>query len=322
MSKSYNDYIDENMVDGANLTPEQAAQMLEIAMGNGDTAQADSIETPADTANEGAEDKPSDDIDLDNIDPSKAVLLARDGVHQIPFEQLLEAREQANVSKEALAAANAELEELRAKVAGTPAEQTKQEQDIETAQAAIDAGVDPSVFGDFDEEGISSGIAKLVAEQVAAAMAPMQQQTEAQRQAAIEQAHWDKIFSTHEDADSVVQSVEFNKWRESQPSFTQAAIEGVFKSGTADQVVELLDNFKKSQNSTQSSAATQPDLKSKADEVVKGIKTPAPVSLSDMPGHAGPTSITEQMKDMSGADALAVMDKMTPEQIERHLNSL
>jgi len=328
MSKSSDSFITESMSNGEELTPLQAAQALELAMGNGDTAPAESIEPPADTAKEEPAPEPkADDVDFDSIDPDKAVLLARDGVHQIPFEQLVEARNQATTSQEQLAAANAELEEMRVKLAqagtnNTAAEQDKQEQNIETAQAAIDAGVDPSLFGDFDEEGIAAGIEKLVAERVAAALAPMQQQTQKQQADAAAEAHWGKIFGAHEDADSVVQSVEFDTWRKSQPSFTQTAVDSVLQTGNADQVVELIDNFKQSQNSNIAPKANQPDLNSKADEVVKGIKTPTPTSLSDIHGHAGKASLSEQLENMGSVAALDVMQTMSPEQIERYLNSL
>ena len=92
---SVDKFIDENMgADNQALTPLQAAQMLELALSNGDTAQAESIEPPADTAADDkaddavpnpADDKANDTL-ADNIDETNAVLLARDGVHTIPFE--------------------------------------------------------------------------------------------------------------------------------------------------------------------------------------------------------------------------------------------
>lgn len=154
MTVDANSFIDESFNDGE-WSPQDAARYLEMSM-NGDTAQAESIDTPADTAAEEQTTEPDDKDDTpateaptdtpddssnDDVEGEK-VVLARDGVHTIPYEKLVEARERDRVSQEALAAANAELEVLR-KQAQTPATvaPTQQEQDIETAQAAIDAGV-------------------------------------------------------------------------------------------------------------------------------------------------------------------------------------
>lgn len=332
---SVDKFIDENMgADNQALTPLQAAQMLELALSNGDTAQAESIEPPADTVADDkaddavpnpADDKANDTL-ADNIDETNAVLLARDGVHTIPFEQLTATREEARLAKEAEAQVRAELEALKqqyqSQSPGTTGE-SQQEQNEDTAQAAIDAGVDPSIFGDFDEEGIANGIEKLIAARLSAVMAPIEQQ----KQEAVAQAHWDTIFDAHSDADSVVGSVEFNQWRESQPSFTHAAIDNVLKQGTAREIVEVLDSFKRSTNTGANTNATDSDataaqLKAKAQEVIKNTKAPIPTSLSDMPGRPGPTSIAEQVKEMGSVDALNVMAGWTPEQINQHLNSI
>ena len=326
---SVDSFINDSMsANGGDFTPEQANQALEMAMGYGDTAPADSIEQPADTANsdEPAQDAPvesSESTTSDNADDSNTVVLARDGVHTIPYEKHVELRENERTAREALAAANAELEALRQKVQ-TPNDtpNTQQENDIETAQAAIDAGVDPSIFGDFDEEGIASGIEKLVQQRLAAALAPIEQQ----KQEAAVKSHWETIFDAHGDADSVVESAEFDQWRKSQPSFALAAIDDVLQKGTAPQIVELLDTFKRSTNSgTQPEAQATPtaaDIKARAKEVINNTKRPVPTSLSDMPGHPGATSIGEQVQNMSSVDALEVMANWTPEQITQHLNSI
>ena len=335
---SYEKFIDDSMGDdNADMTPAQAAQMLDMAMGNGDTAQADSVEPPADTAeadkpadqtpaaDDKGNDTPADAEQSSEIDESNAVLLARDGVHTIPYEQLTQSREQTRLAQEAEAAARAELEALKQQYQSqTPsnAGPSQQEQNVDEAQAAIDAGVDPSIFGDFDEEGIAQGIEKLVAARLQAALEPIEQQ----KQQTAEQAHWDTIFNAHGDADSIVGSVEFDQWRQSLPSFTNDAIDGVLNNGTADQIVELLDNFKSSTNSSPSKTvdpeAAAADAKAKAKAVIDNTKQPVPTSLSDMPGRPGATAIGEQVQEMSGVDALDVMAGWSPEQITQHLNSL
>lgn len=348
MTVDANSFIDDSFNDG-DWSPQDAARYLEMSM-NGDTSQGESIDTPADTAadeqttepedkddtpaTEAPTDKPDDSSD-DDVEGEK-VVLARDGLHTIPYEKLVEARERDRVSQEALAAANAELEILR-KQNQTPATvaNTQQEQDIETAQAAIDAGVNPDYFGDFSEEALAEGIKRLVnadvaaqvKAQVAEALKPMQQK----EQESAAEAHMRTIYEAHQDADSIVESGEFETWKAQQPSYIQAALDGVLQQGTAEQVVELLNNYKQSTNSTATPAKaedapakpTAAELKAKAREAIKNTTPAVPASLSDIPGgHKGATDITEQMQSMSPMELAETMMDWSPEKREQYLNNL
>lgn len=344
MTVDANSFIDDSFNDG-DWSPQDAARYLEMSM-NGDTEQSESIETPADTAadeqttepddkddtpaTEAPADKP-DDSSNDDVEGEK-VVLARDGIHTIPYEKHVALREGERAAKEALAAANAELEILR-KQAQTPATAapTQQEQDIETAQAAIDAGVNPDYFGDFSEEALAEGINKLIDErvkaqvdaQVAQALQPMQ----AREQESAEAAHYRTIYEAHQDIDSILESGEFDAWKGAQPTYVQAALDGVLAQGTAEQVVELLNNYKQSTNSTAEPAkADKPstdDLKAKAREAIDNAAPPIPASLSDIPGgHKGATNIAEQMDSMSGIELADEMMNWSPEKREQYLNNL
>ena len=344
MTVDANSFIDDSFNDG-DWSPQDAARYLEMSM-NGDTSQGESIDTPADTAadeqtdtHDDKDDTPATEAPTDTPNDSsnddvegEKVVLARDGVHTIPYEKLVEARERDRVSQEALAAANAELEILR-KQAQTPATvaPTQQEQDIETAQAAIDAGVNPDYSGDFSEEALAEGINKLIDERVSAqvdarvakALEPMQQK----EQESAAETHMRTIYEAHTDADSIVESSEFEAWKVSQPTYIQAALDGVLTQGTAEQVVELLNNYKQSTNSTAEPAkADKPsvdDLKSKAREAINNAAPAIPASLSDIPGgHKGATSITEQMDSMSGIDIADEMMSWSAEKREQYLNNL
>lgn len=344
MTVDANSFIDDSFNDGEWL-PQDAARYLEMSM-NGDTSQEESIETPADTAADEQTNTPDDKDDTpateaptdapddssnDDVEGEK-VVLARDGVHTIPYEKLVEARERDRVSQEALAAANAELEILR-KQAQTPATvaPTQQEQDIETAQAAIDAGVNPDYFGDFSEEALAEGINKLIDErvkaQVDAQVAQALQPIQAREQESAEAAHYRTIYEAHQDIDSILESGEFDAWKGAQPTYVQAALDGVLAQGTAEQVVELLNNYKQSTNSTAEPAkADKPssdDLKAKAREAINNAAPTIPASLSDIPGgHKGATSITEQMDSMSGIDIADEMMSWSAEKREQYLNNL
>ena len=316
--------LNDDSFDG-DWSPQQAAQYLEDSM-NGDTAQADSIETPADTAADEA-DKPAQETTIDAPD-GETVVLARDGVHTIPYETHVAYREGERAAKEALAAANAELEILRQQPKPDTAAATQQDKDIETAQAAIDAGVNPDYFGDFSEEALAEGINKLIDERVSAqvearvakALEPMQ----AKEQESAAEAHMRTIYDAHQDADSIVESGEFNSWKAQQPSYIQAALDGVLAQGTAEQVVELLNNYKQSTNSTPDPAKPTADqLKAKAREAINNTAPSVPASLSDIPGgHKGATNITEQMDSMSAIELADTMMDWSPEKREQYLNNL
>ena len=331
MTVDANSFIDDSFNDG-DWSPQQAAQYLEMSM-NGDTAQADSIETPADTdadeADKPATEVPTEDETSSKDDDVETVVLARDGVHTIPYETHVAYREGERAAKEALAAANAELEILRKQPKPDTAAATQQDKDIETAQAAINAGVNPDYFGDFSEEALAEGINKLIDERVSAqvdarvakALEPMQQK----EQESAADAHMRTIYDAHQDADSIVESGEFNSWKAQQPSYIQAALDGVLQQGTAEQVVELLNNYKQSTTSTPAADAGKPstdDLKAKAREAIKNTAPAIPASLSDIPGgHKGALDIREQMDAMSGIELVEAMADWSPEKREQYLNN-
>lgn len=330
MTVDADNFIDDSF-DKGDWSPQDAAQYLEMSM-NGDTAKVDSIDTPTDTAADDVT-EPDTDSTTDDSEPStdadaETVVMARDGVHTIPYEKLVEARERDRVSQEALAAANAELEVLR-KQNQTPATvaPTQQEQDIETAQAAIDAGVNPDYFGDFSEEALTDGINRLIDErvkaqvdaQVAQALQPMQ----AREQESAAEAHMRTIYEAHQDADSVVESGEFEAWKASQPTYVQAALDGVLTQGTAEQVVELLSNYKQSTNSTARAEPSKDEMKARARRAINSAAPSIPTSLSDIPGgHKGASNIAEQMESMSGIDIADAMMDWSPEKREQYLNNL
>lgn len=342
MTVDANSFIDDSFNDGE-WSPQDAARYLEMSM-NGDTSQGESIDKPADTAaNEQTtepddkDDTPATEAPTDTHDNSsdddvegEKVVLARDGIHTIPYEKHVALREGERAAKEALAAANAELAVLRQQKQ-TPATvaTTQQEQDIETAQAAIDAGVNPDYFGDFSEEALAEGINKLIDERVSAqvdarvakALEPMQQK----EQESAAETHMRTIYEAHTDADSIVESSEFEAWKVSQPTYIQAALDGVLTQGTAEQVVELLNNYKQSTTSTPAADAGKPstdDLKAKAREAIKNTAPAIPASLSDIPGgHKGALDIREQMDAMSGIELVEAMADWSPEKREQYLNN-
>ena len=318
----------QNMLDTDDgvLSPEDATALLDRAM-NGETIEFDEPQA-AEPAVESSEppattDSKNSQVADEQLNADNAVIMAKDGKHTIPFEKLQQAREAERLALQQAEQANAELERLRAQLAqgNTAAQQAKIDNQIDIAQQAIDNGVDPSIFGDFDEEGLACGIQTLVQQQVA-------QQVEARLKQALEpiaqkqqidetQQHYAAILQAHPDIESVAESQEFASWRASQPSYAQQAINGVLSQGTTDQVIELFNQLK---SNAQTAAPTSADIKQAAKAKLDSAQSAIPASLSDIAGGQAHTSPDEQLANLDGVDMLAAMEKMSPEQIERILN--
>lgn len=325
----------QNMLDTDDgvLSPEDATALLDRAM-NGETIEFDepqAAEPPVESSEPPTTTESKDSqVTDEQLNADNAVIMAKDGKHTIPFEKLQQAREaerlaleKVQLAEQQAQAAIAELEKLRSQQSqsNTAAQQAKIDNQIDIAQQAIDNGVDPSIFGDFDEEGLAGGIQTLVQQQVA-------QQVEARLKQALEpitqkqqidetQQHYAAILQAHPDIESVAESQEFASWRASQPSYAQQAINGVLSQGTTDQVIELFNQFK---GNAQTAAPTSADIKQAAKAKLDNAQSAIPASLSDIAGGQAHTSPDEQLANLDGVDMLAAMEKMSPEQIERILN--
>ena len=331
--------FDYSNIEGA-LTPEQAAQAL--AGGEGDTsaelenggapdatpAKDDAAATngddngkQADAANTGKDAAATTEAE----DPAKSVVLARDGKHTIPYETLVKHREgeqhwkaQAEAAQQALATLQTQAQ-ARADAGASP---TKTDNMVATAEAAIEAGADAGIFGDFSEEALAKGIEKLVSQQVEArvnaALEPLT--TKQAKDAATE--HYDAIYTKHPDADSIAQSTEFKAWVDAQPSAVRNAYWGLFDAktgGTAQEIVEVFDAFKgaTTPKTTTPAAAT----KAAANAAVASTKSEPPASLSSIPGaRAEGADVLDRTVDMSGPEMLAATAGMSPAALEAWLN--
>ena len=331
--------FDYSNIEGA-LTPEQAAQAL--AGGEGDTsaelenggapgatpAKDDAAATngddngkQADAANTGKDAAATTEAE----DPAKSVVLARDGKHTIPYETLVKHREseqhwkaQAEAAQQALAALQTQAQ-TRADAGAAP---TKTDNMVATAEAAIEAGADAGIFGDFSEEALAKGIEKMVEQQVAARVkAELEPLTTKQAKDAATE-HYDAIYTKHPDADSIAQSTEFKAWVDAQPSAVRNAYWGLFDAktgGTAQEIVEVFDAFKgaTTPKTTTPAAAT----KAAANAAVASTKSEPPASLSSIPGaRAEGADVLDRTADMSGPEMLAATAGMSPAALEAWLN--
>src|SRR5690554_438669 len=323
-------------LDPDNITPEQAAQMLEFGW-EGDTDSqepetgGDAPDTSTDTddnAEQDAEQAENEQAgseepagEPEGEDPAP-VLLAKDGKHTIPYDKLVEAREGERHWREQAEAASRELEALkqqaqaRAEAGETPTETDK---NAAIAQNAIDEGIDPDIFGDFTEEDLAKGVSKLVELKLEQRLQQMEQQ-KAQEQ--VQSDHYGAIYQAHPDADSIVESAELDTWIKGQPGHVQIGIKSVLERGSAQQVIEVFDSFKQATGKAQA-ADTSSDVKAAAKAAIDSAEPDVSASLSDIPGgRAGGLSLEEQVAAMEGKDLLERMADMPPEQIESLLNKL
>ncbi len=316
------------------MTAQQAAQLLEL--GEGDTglpeiggepsATPANDQTPGDAA---ASDEPE-------LTPDNAVILARDGKHTIDYQKLVDEREAAKTAREGeererqrAEAALQELAELRAQSqqrADAGIAPTKTDNQVAAAEAAIEAGVDPELFGDFSEEAIAKGVLHLVRQQTAAlqqqfdeklanALSPFQQE----KVRTVEDAHFGAIYAAHPDLDSITESKELADWLKAQPAYVRAGFDHLSTKGTAAEVIEFFDTFKQATGKTQAAPSVDPKAAAKA--VIAQSRPAAPASLSDIPGGtAGPASRDEALAQMGSVEMAEAMASMTPEQIEAYLN--
>lgn len=343
-----NEFIESH---GGELTAEQAAQLLELEEGRaeGDTGLEPELEVKPDTptpSTAGEADDPKktvDDgtsaVDESTLTAENAVILAKDQKHTISYNKLLEARKAEQHWREQAEAAQSQLAKLQAEALARSeagVKPTATDSQVAVAQAAIDEGVDPDLFGDFSEKAMAEGISKLVNQRVAARVeaavsrmeAVVGKQIEPLRQVQEQSAHerhFQEIYTAHPDADSVVESKELSDWINAQPAFLHGTYTAILESGSAKDVIALFDAFKQANGATQVTATpSEQEVRDAAKKVIQSAKAAPPASLSDIPGgRAGGQTVAERMASITdGRELLDVMDGMTPEQIEDHLNRL
>lgn len=336
-------------LDG-DLTPEQAAQLLE--MGDGDTGATPpeeeaepeaSPETEDETDNSEAnepeetdedQDKP-EEIDESQLTAENTVILTKDGKHTIEFGKYQEWRTRAQKAEETLARladAEAELARLQDEAsakADAGIAPTKKDLLVAQATKAIEQGASIELFGDFSEEALVNGIdqvvdvkldAKLEAK-LAERLAPLEQryQQEATK------AHIDAIYAAHPDADSIVESKELSDWIGTKPDFAQQQYWAVLEKGNTRSVIALFDEFKKATDATQQ--ATPPPqetakLRAAAKKAIEAAPKPVPSSLSDIPGGrpAGQSRFDQMAEMTDSVELLEHMNALSPEQRQQYVD--
>ena len=339
-TQTIDDFLTQALDGGeGNLTPAQAAQLIAMGDTTGDTGAAapepssGPAAAPANVEPPKTEAPADDSLTADNV-----VILAKDGKHTISYDNLVQARETARAAQTEAQTLAAQLEAARQQLADLQAQAqaradagqapTATDNQVAAAQAAIDAGADPALFGDFSEKALAEGITKLVEQQVAARMAaidaklqPIEQQAATDATA----AHFKAIYEAHADADSIVESQEFAAWKSSLPGVMRAAAEQALAKGSSTDVIEVFTAFKDATGQAKPPAASagQVSPAEAAKATIAKAAAPVPASLSDIPGgRAAGTNLFEAMDSSANSvEMLANARNMTQEQIDAWLNS-
>jgi len=343
------EFYQAHQIDGQ-LTEAQMAQLLMLPEGDTSTTLESnepavaSESKPTDTPVENASEKPaeagqaSDQPAAADDDASPKVLLAKDGVHTIPYEKLVEARQgeqhwksQAEAAQAAAQAAQVQLQALQQAAeqrAASGTAPTATDSAVAAATAAIENGVDPSIFGDFSAEDLTKGIQKLVQMGVEQATASLRGELSQvvkpiQEDAATRarEAHFAVIYAAHPEADSIAESAELAAWMKAQPSFVRDSYERVLTHGTANQVVEMFTAFKDATRKPAAPPAPRVDVAVAAQAAIANAKTSVPTSLSEIPaGSPAHHDEASAMLEMSGASLMSKFAGKSPEQIQEMLS--
>ena len=308
------EFFEANQVDG-NLTDEQAMQMLALPEGDSATT-AQSSDAPDAAQDDSTPERVVATADTES-DKATPVVLARDGVHTIPYEQLEDARRAAQYYKQ-------QLELVQAQAQQTPIPNPEQPQ---TKKDWISPEEVSRVMGDFSESAIANGVMTLVDKRAQSMLAEVEARAEAKAAErvrseleardyeAAQRSHFDAINKAHPDAESIAQSQELRAWIGSQPSYAQAGIVHALQQGTAEQVIEALDAFKASTAAPKATAtttpATKPETLAAAKAAIAKAKAAPPLSLSAVPAGSH-----------AAVDELAAISEMSDAQLMKKFGAL
>lgn len=299
-------YLDHQDADG-NLTDAQTAQMLALDPSQGDTGTELPEDDEPDIVAEQPEAKsPPETLPAEAAQPEpEPVVLAKDGVHTIPFEKLEEARQQAQHWARVAAEKDAEIARLAAAVQA-PTQPAPEETTEPTG--------DDVTFGDYSDEAMKKGVQAVAAAEIAKAVAainakfePVLAPIKEQAQNAALEAHFKALTDANPDHNEIVTGQPLQDWIEKQPSFVRDQYKVVFERGTADQVIELVSTFKSQSGIGQTNAAaTAAAAAQKAKDVIANAKVARPTSLTDIPaGSAAHHDEAEAIREMTSTGLMS-----------------
>lgn len=316
--QDFEKYFEENAVDGA--LPEEA--MVKLLTGDlGDTGDSPAPEPEAEPATEQTDD---DSAKADEAAEETPVVLAKDGKNTIPYEKLVEAREEAKAAKAEREALMQEMESIKAMLADNQEAPKTEQADPEAGPVADELQDLKDQLADLPEviefvERYTGNQLKQV-EMLKAQIEALTAQIEPIRkteQTRVVEDHFRAITTAHADAEKIIESPEFVEWKGKQPSFTQEAYDAVLERGTAQQVIELFSTFK------DATGWGKADATAGDTAAPRTVKVNTPKSLSDIPaGTAAPHDEAEALTQMSQTGRLFKMMNLDNEKREDLMSRL
>lgn len=247
-------------------------------------------------------------------------LLAKDGVHTIPYSALVEERQRV-----------AQLEALIANQ-GQLIEKLRQAEIVDegTGKTEAQESVMDEYVGDFPEiaEDLKPLIRKMIDDGIKQGVSEFQQQFSTlvapamslAQDAALEK-HFAAIGAVHPDYEEITKDV--SEWISGRPAFIQPHLTEVFEKGTAAQINELLTEFKAATGRVGGTPVSGLDAAGKAKQIIADTKPKAPATLSDIPAS---TSVlqdeTAAMMNMTPRELEAKFANKSPDEIMKMLNRL
>jgi hypothetical protein len=285
----------------------------------GKAAQTEKDAAAAEEAAKAASESAANTQEIDGV-------LTKDGKHVLPYSALQDARSEAQHWKE-------EAE----KAQRTAAEREKVLQGLEAAKAADEETGGTQAQEDFlaglNEEfpelaaRLAPAISGMIKQGVAAAVAEIQGQLKPLQDAVVEteqDRHFNAIRGAHQDYDALMATTKVDDWIKTQPAILQPTYEAILAKGTATQVIELVDLYKKD-NPTET-AVVDDTAKANAAEIAAKAKLvtdkaaaekKAPSSMSEIPASTvEKTSEAEALLQKDGKQLVDAFAGKTPAQIE------
>ena len=323
------EYFEANQVDGV-IPPEKMAGLL-----LGGELPAVEAEQEA-VAGEEAQPEPVKEVVPEEpaaVPEKEPVIMAKDGVHTIPYEKLVEARVEASSARTALEeqiSKNAELQAAMDKMATAQNAQVEGTATQEETNEILDEVRKefPDLVTAFEtmltkERGFYTAQIAAQAEEIntlKSDIAPVKEKAvEADKK-----EHFDSIRKVHSDLDAIIAGEELGTWIESQSPAVQKAYVEDIKGGNDVAIIKMLDTFKAATGYQPPAGDTAGQGKQADGQTAAGIpapKRPVPTSLSEIPGGSQvPHNPVDAI--MSAGNPLKQIDAFmgkTPDQIEEIL---
>jgi hypothetical protein len=272
---------------------------------------------------EALEDETKGESTKENSESSAAVeeepeLLAKDGKHQIPYQELVDARSKA-AEWEQFASQQAELikslQEAKIQDAGT-GDTKAQDAVLEEYQGEFrEVAEDMKPFiQKMIDEGIKNGLSQFQNE-INERVAPVEKIANETAQ----ERYFSSIRQAHPDADEIVDDKAFNVWVNKQPSFVKASyIEALEYKRPASDLIEMFSAYKEAQG-----IKPVTDVAGKAQTIIANTKRSNPGSLTDIPaGTTGKHDEVEQMLTMTSRELEQKFFGKSPDEINKMMAKL